>query len=50
MTLPLISAGGSSILSTCYALGMVLGLTRKRVADKAASDARLLAGGRGWGR
>jgi cell division protein FtsW len=50
MTLPLISAGGSSLLSVCYALGMVLGLTRRRVADEAAIDARLMAGGRGWGR
>jgi len=47
MTLPLISAGGSSMLSMCYALGMVLGLTRRRVTEEAAIDARLLAGGRG---
>ena len=49
MTLPLISAGGSSMLSMFYALGMVLGLTRRRVAEEAVIDGRLLAGGRGWG-
>ena len=50
MTLPLISAGGSSTLSILYALGMVLGLTRRRVTDEAVIDAGLLAGGRGSGR
>lgn len=30
MTLPLISAGGSSTLAVCYALGMTLGLTRRK--------------------
>ncbi|MDP2621928.1 MAG: putative lipid II flippase FtsW [Hyphomicrobiales bacterium] len=49
MTLPLISAGGSSTLSMCYALGMVLGLTRRRVTEESVIDARLLAGGRGSG-
>jgi cell division protein FtsW len=49
MTLPLISAGGSSTLSMCYALGMVLGLTRRRVSEEPLIDARILAGGRGSG-
>lgn len=34
MTLPLISYGGSSIMASCLALGMVLGLTRRRVFVK----------------
>lgn len=36
MTLPLISSGGSSTLAVCYALGMVLGLTRRRVTAASA--------------
>lgn len=47
MTLPLISAGGSSLLSVFYALGMVLGLTRRRVESEAVIDAPLPAGGAG---
>lgn len=31
MTLPFISYGGSSLLSTCLSMGIVLGLTRRRV-------------------
>ena len=34
MTLPFISYGGSSILSLAYAMGMVLGLTRRRPQTK----------------
>lgn len=32
MTLPFISSGGSSTLSMCYVMGMVLGLTRRRAS------------------
>ena len=32
MTLPFVSSGGSSMLSTCLSMGMVLGLTRRRVS------------------
>lgn len=31
MTLPFVSSGGSSLLSTCLAMGMVLGMTRRRI-------------------
>jgi len=34
MTLPFVSYGGSSILSLAYAMGMVLGLTRRRPTAK----------------
>lgn len=34
MTLPLISYGGSSILAICFSLGIVLGLTRRRVSAR----------------
>ncbi len=33
MTLPLISYGGSSMVSVCVAIGMILGLTRKKFGD-----------------
>lgn len=49
MTLPLISAGGSSTLSMCYALGMVLGLTRWRITEESVIDTRLFASGTGSG-
>jgi cell division protein FtsW len=48
MTLPLISAGGSSTLSICYALGMVLGLTRRRVGAEAMLGAGIPEGARHW--
>lgn len=48
MTLPLISAGGSSTLSICYALGMVLGLTRRRVGAEAMIGAGFPEGARHW--
>lgn len=50
MTLPLISAGGSSMLSMCYALGMVLGLTRRRIDREAAIETGWSGAGRGSGR
>lgn len=34
MTLPLISYGGSSMISTAYGLGMILGLTRRYVGSQ----------------
>lgn len=34
MTLPLVSYGGSSILATCFSLGMVLSFTRRRVSGR----------------
>ena len=48
MTLPLISAGGSSTLSICYALGMVVGLTRRRVGAEAMIGGGLLESGNRW--
>lgn len=40
MTLPMISAGGSSTVAVCYGLGMALGLTRRKMR---AADAFALA-------
>jgi len=33
MTLPFISYGGSSMLALAMGMGMVLGLTRRRIGD-----------------
>lgn len=47
MTLPFVSTGGSSLLSMGLAMGMVLGLTRRRpVRDAAMSFAPLVRAGR----
>lgn len=47
MTLPFVSYGGSSLLSMAYAMGMVLGLTRRRPQARPMSISRLVPRGAG---
>lgn len=48
MTLPFISYGGSSLLAVAVTMGMLLGLTRRRVRDHSVGDTGSKTGAVAW--